>query len=109
MDEELSQRSVLVVLVLDANAVPSLQGVPEWRAQQKILWAEALRRVGGGSTSSRSENSLPMGGTARRYYVDFLSTADVGRLVLAEEDAESEVSEWERRIAAGFPIVCPAR
>jgi len=28
---------------------------------------------------------------------DFLSTTDVGRRVLAEEDAESEVSEWELR------------
>jgi len=29
--------------------------------------------------------------------LDFLSTTDVGRLVLAEEDAGNEVSEWERR------------
>jgi len=31
--------------------------------------------------------------------LDFLSTTDVGRLVpvLAEEDAESEASEWEPR------------
>lgn len=29
--------------------------------------------------------------------LDFLSSADVGRLVPAEDGAESEVSEWELR------------
>jgi len=29
--------------------------------------------------------------------LDFLSSMDVGRMVPAEEDTRSEVSEWERR------------
>jgi len=37
--------------------------------------------------------SLPMGGAV----LDFLATAGVERQVLAEEDAGTEVSEWELR------------
>jgi len=36
-------------------------------------------------------------GRCSQAVLDFLSTTDVGRLAPAEEDAESEVSEWERR------------
>jgi len=32
-----------------------------------------------------------------RAVLDFLSTTDVGRLVLVEEDAQTEASEWELR------------
>jgi len=36
-------------------------------------------------------------GRCSQAVLDFLSTMDAGRLVTAEEDAGSEVSEWERR------------
>ena len=40
---------------------------------------------------------LLAGGRCGREELDFLSATDVGRLVPAEGDAGSEVSEWERR------------
>jgi len=36
-------------------------------------------------------------GRRSQVVLDFLSAADVGRLVPAEEDVGSQVSEWERR------------
>jgi hypothetical protein len=36
-------------------------------------------------------------GRCSRVVLDFLSATDMGRLVPFEEDAGSEVSEWERR------------
>ena len=36
-------------------------------------------------------------GGCSQMVLDFLSTTDVGRLVLAEEDTVSEVTEWEHR------------
>jgi hypothetical protein len=42
---------------------------------------------------------LPADERCSRAVLDFVSTADVGRLVpaLAEDDAQSEASEWEHR------------
>jgi len=40
---------------------------PEWKAQQKILWAEVRKESGRGRIGSPSETSLPMGDAARRY------------------------------------------
>ena len=56
---------------------------------------DSLKEVNSGSCSRTS-------GAARRYVLDFLANADVGRtsgpLVAGEEDeAASEASEWEAR------------
>ena len=63
---------------------------PEWKPQQKILWAEVLKETGAGEEPVEDPGH-------REAVLDFLSTTDVGRLVLAEEDPGSEVSEWELR------------
>jgi len=44
------------------------KGCPEWKAQQKILWAEVLKATWvGGRAGGRSGAFLPMGDAARRY------------------------------------------
>jgi len=87
---------VLVVLVQDADPGPPLQGSPEWKAQQKILWAEAWKEAGRGKSRFKIRDLLT-GGRRGQAVPDFLATTDVGRLVPAEEDAGSETPEWERR------------
>jgi len=72
------------------------QGYPKWKAQQKILWAEVREGSGRGKSQCKIRDLLA-DGRCSQAVLDFLSTTDVGRLVLAEEDAGSEVSEWERR------------
>jgi len=69
---------------------------PEWKPQQKILWAEVLKESGRRKSRWRIRNLLT-DERCSQSVLDFLSTMDVGRLVPAEEDAGSEVSEWERR------------
>jgi len=49
------------------------------------------RAAGGGRAGSIAD------GRRSQAVLDFLSTVDVGRLVLAEEDVGSEGSEWEIR------------
>jgi hypothetical protein len=71
---------------------------PEWKAQQKILWAEVKKENGRWKSHWKVRDLL----ADERYsqaVLDFLSTMDVGRLVpaLAEEDAQSEASERELR------------
>ena len=97
LDEESAHRSVLVVSVPDTGTGSPLQCVPRVEGPAEDPVGEALEESGGGRAGSRSGTSLPTGGAARRYVLDFLSTTDVGRLFSAEEDAGSEVSEWERR------------
>jgi len=41
---------------------------PEWKAQQKILWAEAKKRPGGGRIGGRSETPWRTGGAAGRFW-----------------------------------------
>lgn len=69
---------------------------PEWKAQQKILWVEVLKDTGRGR-SRWTIRDLLADGRCSQTVLDFLSTTDVGRLVPAEENAGSEVSEWELR------------
>ena len=69
---------------------------PEWKAQQKILWAEVREESGRGNSRFKIQDLLS-NGRCSQAVLDFLSTTDVGRLVPAEEDAGSEVSERERR------------
>jgi len=72
---------------------------PEWKMQQKILWAEVLKETKRWK-SRWTVRDLLADGRCGRAVLDFLSSTDVGRLVppLKEEcDDGSEVSEWECR------------
>ena len=69
---------------------------PEWKAQQKILWAEVWKESGRGNSRFKIWDLLA-DRRCSQAVLDFLSTTDVGRLVPAEEDAGSEVSGWELR------------
>ena len=64
---------------------------PKWKAQQKFLWAEVREEYGGKNRCKIRD--LLADGRRSQAVLDFLSTTDVGRLVPAEEDAGSEVSE----------------
>jgi hypothetical protein len=70
----------------------------EWKEQQKTVWAE-VRKETGRWKSCWKVRDLLADERCNRAVLDFLSTTDVGRLVLApvEEDAQSEASEWELR------------
>jgi hypothetical protein len=72
---------------------------PEWKEQQKGLWAEVWKETGRGKSRFKIRDLLA-DGRCSRAVLDFLSSTDVGRLVPnqgAEEDAQSESSEWELR------------
>jgi len=71
---------------------------PEWKMQQKILWAEVQKETGRWKSRWKIRD-LPGDGRCGQAVLDFLSSTDVGRLVppLEERDAGSEVSEWELR------------
>ena len=70
---------------------------PEWKAQQEILWPEVWKETGRGRLESRfTIRDPPANGRGSQAVLDFLSITDVGRLVPTEEDAGSEISEWER-------------
>jgi len=72
---------------------------PEWKAQQKILWAEVRKETGRWKERWKIQDLLA-DERCGRAVLDFLSTTDVGRRVPGEkEDAVSAVSElkvWER-------------
>ena len=65
----------------------------EWKAQQKVLWAHVWGKTGRGKSLLTIRNLL-VDGRCSQAVLDFPSTTDVGRMVPAEEDAGSEVSEW---------------
>jgi hypothetical protein len=69
-----------------------------WKEQQKTLWAE-VRKETGKWKSRWKVRDLLADERCSRAVLDFLSTTDVGRLVPApaEEDTQSEVSEWDLR------------
>ena len=70
---------------------------PEWKVQQRILWAEVRSETGRGKDRWKIRDLL----ADERYgraALDFLYSTDVGRRVLAEgDDAVSAVSELEIR------------
>jgi len=73
---------------------------PEWKMQQKILWAEVQKETGKWKSRWKIRDLLADGRCAQAV-LDFLTSTDVGRLVppLEEEkDAGSQVSEWELRV-----------
>ena len=69
---------------------------PEWKPQQKILWAEVKKETGRWKDRWKVRDLLADGGCSRAV-LDFLSTTDVGRRVpgVEEDDAVSAVSELE--------------
>ena len=69
---------------------------PEWKTQQKVLWAE-VRKGSGRGKDRFTIRDLLADGRCSQAVLDFLATTDVGRLDPAEEDAGSEVPEWELR------------
>jgi len=97
---------------------------PEWKPQQKILWAEVKRETGKGKDRWNVRDLLA-DGRCSQAVLDFLSTADVGRRVpgVEEDDAMSAVSElqvreWLEEQGAGaeeqdaggeLPLFLPAR
>jgi len=66
---------------------------PEWKAQQKILWAEVRKDSRRGLHRFKIRDLLA-NGRCSQTVLGFLSTTHVGRLV---RDVGSEVSEWELR------------
>jgi len=73
-----------------------LKVCPEWKTQQKILWAEVQKETGRWKSRWKVRDLLA-DERCSRAVLDFLSTTDLGRLVPAEEDVGSEASEWELR------------
>jgi len=71
---------------------------PEWKPQQKILWAEVKKETGKGKDRWKVRDLLA-DGRCSQAVLDFLPTADVGRRVpgVEEDDAVSAVSELEVR------------
>jgi len=69
---------------------------PEWKSQQKILWAEVKKETGKWKDRWRVRDLLA-DRRCSRAVLDFLSTTDVGRRVSGVEvdDAVSAVSELE--------------
>jgi len=83
-----------------------LKVCPEWKAQQKVLWAE-VRKVTGRWKDRRKIRDLLTDGRCSRAVLDFLAATDVGRRVPAEDDdavsavSELEVREWLKEQGAG--------
>ena len=71
---------------------------PEWKPQQKILWAEVRNQTGRWKDRWKVRDLLA-DGRCSRAVLDFLSSTDIGRRVPAEaeDDAVSAVSELEVR------------
>jgi len=69
---------------------------PEWNARQKILWAEVRKETGMWKSRWKLRDLLA-DERCSQAVLDFLTATEVGRRVLAEEDAGSEASEWELR------------
>jgi len=67
---------------------------PEWKGQQKILWAEMQKETCSWKGRFTAWDLLA-DKKCSQAVLDFISITDVGRLAPAEEDAGSEVSDWE--------------
>jgi len=77
LEEEPAHPTVLVVLVPDSVSGAPLQGVSEWKAQQKILWAEVQKETG--KWKSRWEiRDLLVDERCSWAVLDFLASTDVG-------------------------------
>jgi len=89
---------MLVVPLPNADPDHLFKECPEWKPQQKILWAEAKKETGKGKDRWKVRDLLA-DGRCSQAVLDFLSTTDVGRRVpgVEEDDAVSAVSEMEVR------------
>ena len=76
---------MLVVPILDADRHHFFKMCPEWKAQQKILWAEVQEESRRRKSRCRIQDPLA-NGRCSQAILDFLSTTDVGRPIPAEED-----------------------
>jgi len=75
---------------------------PEWKPQQKILWAVPNKETGSLWKDRWKLRDLLADGRCNRVVLDFLSTTEMGRWVPAvEDDAVSAVSELEVREVGG--------
>ena len=74
-----------------STATRHIQGCPEWKPQQKILWAEVKKETGRWKDRWKVRDLLA-DGRCSGVVLDFLSTTDVGRRVPGVE--ELEVWEW---------------
>jgi len=80
---------------------------PEWKPQQKILWAEVKKETGRRKDQWKVRDLLA-DGRCSRAVLDFLSSTDVGRRVPAEAEdnavsavSELAVREWLEEQGAG--------
>jgi len=87
-----TNRSVLVCRYRTQTWDRLFKACPQWKAQQKILWAE-LRKESRRGKHRFTTRDLPADGKCSQAVPDFLSTMDVGRLVPAEKDAGSVASD----------------
>jgi len=71
-----------------------LKVCPEWKAQQKILWAEVQKESREWKSRWGIRDILADGSCGQVVLVS-LSSTDVGRLVPTEEDAGNNVLEWQ--------------
>jgi len=91
---------------------------PEWKAQQKIVWAEVLNKTGRGKRQRKIRDRLAEERCGRAV-LNSLSTTDAGRRMPAREGAasempEAELWEWEEEQEAeelgageGLPLFLP--
>ena len=79
-----------------ADTGPPFKVYPERKARRKILPAE-VRKESGRGKGRLTIRDLFADARRSQAELNFLATTDVGRLVPAEGDAGSEVSEWESR------------
>ena len=84
-----------------------LKECPEWKPQQKILWAEVKKATGRWKDRWKARDLLA-DAECSRAVLDFLSSTDVGRRVPAEAEegavsavSELEVREWMEEHGAG--------
>ena len=90
---------MLVLEVWTADAVTRGQlfkVCPEWKAQQKILWAEVREETGRGKRLLKIGGIFVIGRCSQSV-LDFVLTADVEKLVAAEVGAGRKESEWQPR------------
>jgi len=71
---------------------------PEWKVQQKVLWAEVQKEKGRWKSRWKIRDLLA-DKRCGKAVLDFLTATDVGRLVppVEEDGAGSQTSEWELR------------
>jgi len=93
-------------IIKDVARRTGLESHPEWKPQQKILWAEVKKETGKWKDWWKVRDLLA-DGRCSQAVLDFLVTTDVGKQVPGEEDdavsavSELEVQEWLEEHGAG--------